>query len=58
MDYLVSDSNAEVKELLKNSDYKIIEICSMVGYDNPRSFSKAFKHYAGMTPKEYREHGK
>lgn len=58
VDYLVQIRMQKVKELLKNSDYKIIEICSMVGYDNPRSFSKAFKHYAGMTPKEYREHGK
>ena len=58
VDYLIQIRMQKVKELLKNSDYKIIEICSMVGYDNPRSFSKAFKHYAGMTPKEYREHGK
>ena len=41
VDYLVQIRMQKVKELLKNSDYKIIEICSMVGYDNPRSFSKA-----------------
>ena len=55
VDYLVDVRMQKVKELLKHSDYKIIEICSMVGYDNPRSFSKAFKNYTGMTPKEYRE---
>lgn len=55
VDYLVQVRMQKVKELLKGSDYKIIEICGMVGYDNPRSFSKAFKHYTGMTPKEYRE---
>ena len=50
VDYLVQIRMQKVKELLKNSDYKIIEICSMVGYDNPRSFSKAFKHYAENYP--------
>ena len=45
----------KVKELLQTTDCKIVEICSEVGYDNPRSFSKAFKHHTGMTPKEYRE---
>lgn len=45
-----------VKELLKNSDLKIVEICAMTGYDNPRYFSKVFKQITGMTPREYREH--
>lgn len=45
----------KVKELLRSSDCKIIEICAMAGYDNPRYFSKVFKQYTGMTPKEYRE---
>lgn len=47
----------KVKELLRTSDCKIIEICAMAGYDNPRYFSKVFKQYTGMTPKEYREAG-
>ena len=45
----------QVKALLKNSDRKIIEICDLTGYDNPRYFSKVFKQYTGMTPSEYRE---
>lgn len=55
VDYLVKVRMQKVKELLRNSDYKIVEICSMVGYDNPRSFSKAFRNHTGMRPKEYRE---
>lgn len=55
VDYLVDVRMQKVKELLRTSDCKIVEICSAVGYDNPRSFSKAFKHHTGMTPKEYRE---
>lgn len=55
VEYLTEVRMRKVQDLLKNSDYKIIEICGMVGYDNPRSFSKAFKHYTGMTPREFRE---
>lgn len=55
IEYLVDVRMQKVKELLRTTDCKIIEICSMVGYDNPRSFSKAFKHHTGLTPKEYRE---
>ena len=55
IEYLTEVRMEKVKELLKNSDRKIVEICEMTGYDNPRYFSKVFKQYTGMTPKEYRE---
>lgn len=55
VEYLTEVRMERVKELLRNSDRKIIEICAMTGYDNPRYFSKVFKQYTGMTPKEYRE---
>lgn len=54
-EYLTQIRMEQVKELLKNSDRKIIEICEQTGYDNPRYFSKVFKQYTGMTPSEYRE---
>lgn len=55
IDYLTEVRMEKVKELLKNSDRKIVEICDLTGYDNPRYFSKVFKQYTGMTPSEYRE---
>ena len=55
VEYLTEVRMEKVKELLRSSDCKIIEICAMAGYDNPRYFSKVFKQYTGMTPKEYRE---
>lgn len=58
VEYLTEVRMEKVKELLKTSDCKIIEICAMAGYDNPRYFSKVFRQYTGMTPKEYREAGK
>jgi two-component system response regulator YesN len=55
VEYLTEVRMEKVKELLRTSDRKIIEICAMTGYDNPWYFSKVFKQYTGMTPKEYRE---
>lgn len=56
IEYLTEVRMERVKELLKSSDLKIVEICAMTGYDNPRYFSKVFKQATGMTPREYREH--
>lgn len=55
IDYLTEIRMEKAKELLRNTEYKIIEICAMTGYDNPRYFSKLFKSCTGMTPREYRE---
>lgn len=55
IEYLTEIRMEKVKELLRNSDKKIVEICDMTGYDNPRYFSKVFKQYTGMTPREYRD---
>lgn len=55
VDYLTEIRMEKVKELLRGTDHKVIEICSMVGYDNPRYFSKVFKQNTGMTPRDYRE---
>ena len=55
IEYLTEVRMEKAKELLGSSDYKIVEICTMCGYDNPRYLSKVFKQYTGMTPREYRE---
>lgn len=55
VDYLTKIRMNKVIELLTNTNYKIVEICEMVGYDNPRYFSKAFKQFFGKTPREYRD---
>ena len=55
VEYLTEIRMEKVKELLRSSNKKIIEICDMTGYDNPRYFSKVFKQYTGMTPREYRD---
>lgn len=37
-------------EYFKNSNYKIKDIASMFGYENPSKFSKAYKDYFGFLP--------
>ena len=40
-------------ELISAGEYKINEICYMVGYNNPSYFAKCFQNQFGVLPKEY-----
>lgn len=42
-------------ELLKTTSYRISEIAPMVGYETAANFSKVFKKYMKVTPREYRD---
>lgn len=41
-------------ELLKKVDTSILDIASKVGYESPEAFSKAFKRFHGVNPREGR----
>lgn len=41
-------------EMLLNPEYKSYEIAFYVGYDNPKNFTRAFKAYYHVSPREYR----
>lgn len=41
-------------EFLKSTEYSIVEIIELIGYENLTYFYKIFKEKFGMTPKEYR----
>ena len=41
-------------ELLCDISYKTYEIAYQVGYDNPKNFSRAFKQFYSVSPKEFR----
>lgn len=45
-------------ELLDNSDYKIIEIAAMCGFDHVGYFNRRFMEYMKCTPTEYRKRKK
>lgn len=42
-------------KMLADINYKSYDIAYFIGYDNPKSFSRAFKSCMGMTPMEYRK---
>ena len=44
----------KAKELLKGSTAKIQEISDMVGFQDLTHFSRIFKNYEGISPKDYR----
>ena len=52
--YLVERRIAKAKELLRNSDLSITEICVEVGYESLGSFSTLFRKVAGISPRAYR----
>ncbi len=44
----------KASEMLKEGRYKTQEIGQMVGYSDPKNFVRAFKRWAGKTPREYK----
>lgn len=44
----------ESKRLLTNTDFSIINIAIAVGFDDQSYFSKVFKKYTGLTPRQFR----
>lgn len=53
--YLQDLRMKKAEELLKNTDYKVVEIAVSVGYDDQLAFSKAFKQYSKTSPSLYRK---
>ncbi len=52
--YLNNVRIEESKLLLSNTDYSIIDIAIAVGFEDQSYFSKVFKKYTGITPKQFR----
>lgn len=41
-------------ELIKSTNYSIVDLIGIIGYENPTYFYKIFKEKFGMTPREYK----
>lgn len=52
-EYLTEQRIEASKQLLKNSEMNIKDICFKVGYNDTSYFIRAFKKYEGLTPKDY-----
>ncbi len=55
VNYLKTIRINEAKRLLEKTDKKIIEISSLIGYENEKHFMKIFKSVCGVSPSEYRK---
>ncbi len=57
VEYVTELRITKAKELLKQEDRSMKEICASVGYGDPNYFSRIFKKHVGVTPTEYRDRG-
>lgn len=53
--YILREKTEEAKRLLRYSDKSLTAIGTYLGFSSPSHFSRVFKQYAGVTPREYRE---
>ncbi|MDP5275157.1 response regulator transcription factor [Chengkuizengella axinellae] len=56
--YVTKTRINKAKDLLKETNHKIYQICKMVGYTDQAHFSKVFKAFENMSPYDYREQSK
>lgn len=53
-DYLIKLKMDNAAKLLMDVSYKTYEISELVGYSNAKNFTRVFKKYFGISPREYR----
>ncbi len=57
IDFLTKTRMENAKILLKETDFKVLDISEMVGFQDASYFSKVFKKYTGVHPQKYRAIG-
>ncbi|NDL68303.1 response regulator transcription factor [Anaerotalea alkaliphila] len=53
-DYLTAIRMEAAKNLLRDLEVNIKEVCVRTGYGDPNYFARAFRKYTGLSPSEYR----
>ncbi len=56
-DYIIDLRIDEAVKLLGDTDRQVIDIAFAVGFNNLRTFNRAFSKKLYMTPQEYRRSG-
>ena len=54
-DFILSEKAEEAKRLLRYSEKPLTAISTYLAFSSPSHFSRVFKQYAGILPREYRE---
>jgi AraC-like DNA-binding protein len=57
-EYLIEWKFRYARNLLKNTDMKITDVCTTIGYANLSQFNSQFKKRFSMTPSQYRKNNK
>jgi two-component system response regulator YesN len=52
--FLKRTKMTKAAQLLQEVDYLVYDVSEMVGYSNPKNFTRLFKKYFGITPHQYR----
>jgi len=55
--FLTCVKMAKAAQLLRDSGYRTYEVSAMVGYSNQKNFTRSFKHFYGISPRDYRHSG-
>jgi two-component system response regulator YesN len=55
IEYLSKIRVEKAKDLLRESDLRIQDVCLMVGYNDVKYFTKSFIKHTGLKPNEYRK---
>jgi len=54
-DFILNEKTEEAKRLLRYSDKTTAAVGAFLGFSSTAHFSRVFKKYAGLTPREYRK---
>ena len=54
-DYLIEKRMERAAVLLEEVRYQVRDVSELVGYSNPFNFTRTFKKFYGVTPKDYRK---
>ena len=55
LEYLSEVRMNRAKELLKQTNFTVANICSQVGYSDLKHFTQSFKKATGLKPNEFRK---
>jgi two-component system, response regulator YesN len=55
LNYVTRVRMEKAMELLRETDRKPGEVAGILGYQNPKYFTKVFKEFSGLTPTDYRD---
>lgn len=57
-DFLTKSKMEQAKNLLLDINLKTYDVAQKLGYEDPKNFTRAFRSFYGISPREFRKRGK